>query len=109
MHIAPGQTRIGWIGTGVMGVSLCGHLLAAGFSATVHNHTRTKAEPLLRRGARWADDPRAVAEASDVIFTMVGYPAEVREAVLGQRRRAGRLPARRHSGRHDDERAIAGG
>ena len=58
MQIAPGKTRIGWIGTGVMGASMCGHLLDAGFPATVHNRTRAKAEPLLARGARWADDPR---------------------------------------------------
>ncbi len=85
MQIAPAKTRIGWIGTGVMGVSMCGHLLEAGFHATVHNRTRAKAEPLLARGARWADDPQAVAAAADVIFTMVGYPAEVRAVVLGHR------------------------
>ena len=49
--IAPGKTRVGWIGTGVMGSSMCGHLLEAGFAATVHNRTRAKAEPLLARGA----------------------------------------------------------
>ncbi len=83
--IAPGKTRVGWIGTGVMGASMCGHLLEAGFSTTVHSRTRAKAEPLLARGARWAESPRAAAEASDVIFTMVGYPADVREAILGDR------------------------
>ena len=79
----PGTTRIGWIGTGVMGASMCGHLIDAGFSATVYNRTRSKAEPLLSRGAGWADSPQAVAEASDVIFTIVGYPADVRAVVLG--------------------------
>ena len=59
--------------------------MTAGFPVTVHSRTRSKAGPLLARGARWADDPQAVAEASDVIFTMVGYPAEVRDAVLGPR------------------------
>ncbi len=49
--IAPGKTRVGWIGTGVMGASMCGHLLEAGFSTTVHSRTRAKAEPLLARGA----------------------------------------------------------
>jgi 3-hydroxyisobutyrate dehydrogenase len=81
--IEPGQTRIGWIGTGVMGSSICGHLLAKGFSATVYNRTRSKAEPLLARGATWADSPRAVAEQSDVVFTMVGFPSDVRDVVLG--------------------------
>ena len=84
MKIIPGKTRIGWIGTGVMGASMCGHLIKAGFSATVYNRTREKAEPLLARGARWAENPRAVAAASDVTFTIVGYPADVREVVLGE-------------------------
>lgn len=70
--------RIGWIGTGVMGVSMCGHLMAAGHPATVFNRTRAKAQPLLDRGAAWADSPRAVAEASDIVFTIVGYPEDVR-------------------------------
>ncbi|NLX96219.1 MAG: NAD(P)-dependent oxidoreductase [Rhodopirellula sp.] len=78
-----GKTRIGWIGTGVMGSSMCGHLLQAGFAATVFTRTRAKAESLLARGAQWADSPKAVAEASDVIFTIVGYPADVRAVVLG--------------------------
>ncbi|HLA84506.1 MAG TPA: NAD(P)-dependent oxidoreductase [Thermoguttaceae bacterium] len=83
IQVVPGVTRIGWIGTGVMGRSMCGHLLDAGFSATVHNRTREKAEPLLAAGARWADGPRQVAEASDVVFTIVGYPADVRAVILG--------------------------
>ena len=61
MHLpeaVPGRTRIGWIGTGVMGASMCGHLIGAGFAATLFNRTRAKAEPLLARGARWADSPR---------------------------------------------------
>jgi len=84
MRVAPGQTRIGWIGTGVMGRSMCGHLIAAGFSATVYNRTREKAAKLLAAGARWADGPQAVAEASDVVFAIVGYPADVRSVFLGE-------------------------
>jgi 3-hydroxyisobutyrate dehydrogenase len=84
MRIAPGQTRIGWIGLGVMGAPMCGHLLDAGFSASVFTRTRAKAEPLVARGARWADTPRAVAEASDVVFTMVGFPQDVRAVILGE-------------------------
>ncbi len=83
MEIEAGKTRIGWIGTGVMGSSMCGHLLGAGFSTTVYNRTRQKAERLLERGALWAMSPKAVAEASDVIFTIVGYPADVRAVILG--------------------------
>jgi 3-hydroxyisobutyrate dehydrogenase len=81
--VQPGKTRIGWIGTGVMGTSMCGHLLRAGFAATVFNRSRSKAEPLLAAGAVWANNPKAVAEASDLIFTIVGYPADVRQVILG--------------------------
>jgi 3-hydroxyisobutyrate dehydrogenase len=84
MSVLPGRTRLGWIGTGVMGQSMCGHLVRAGFSATVYNRTRAKAEKLLAAGARWADGPKAVAEASDVVFAIVGYPADVRSVFLGQ-------------------------
>ncbi|MDA0321470.1 MAG: NAD(P)-dependent oxidoreductase [Verrucomicrobia bacterium] len=79
----PGRTRIGWIGTGVMGSSMCGHLLDAGYTATVYNRTREKAQTLLDKGADWADTPQSVAEASDVIFTIVGFPADVRSVILG--------------------------
>ena len=82
-RIVPGETRIGWIGTGVMGSSMAGHLIDAGFSVTVFNRTKQKADSLLARGAAWADSPKAVAEASDVVFTIVGFPADVREVVLG--------------------------
>ena len=82
--IEPGITRIGWIGTGVMGRSMCGHLIDAGYSATVYNRSRDKAQTLLDRGAVWADTPAAVAAASDVIFSIVGFPTDVREVLLGQ-------------------------
>jgi 3-hydroxyisobutyrate dehydrogenase len=85
MKVEPGRTRIGWIGTGIMGSSMCGHLMNAGFSATLYTRTRSKAEKLLAAGARWAGDPKAVAEASDVVFTIVGYPADVRHVILGER------------------------
>ena len=76
--VRPGATRIGWIGTGVMGSAMCGHLLAAGYDVGVFTRTRARAAALLERGARWADSPRAVAEQSDVIVTMVGFPHDVR-------------------------------
>jgi 3-hydroxyisobutyrate dehydrogenase len=82
-EIAPGKTQLGWIGTGVMGSSMCGHLLAKGFAVTVTNRTRAKAEPLLAKGAQWADTPRALAEKSDVVFSIVGYPRDVRQVLLG--------------------------
>ena len=79
-----GATRIGWIGTGVMGTSMCGHLIDAGHGATVYSRTRERAQPLLDKGATWADTPAAVAASSDVTFTMVGYPTDVREVILGE-------------------------
>jgi 3-hydroxyisobutyrate dehydrogenase len=80
---APGTTRVGWIGTGVMGSSMLGHLLDGGFAATVYTRTRERAAPLVERGAEWADSPAAVAAAADVTVTIVGFPADVREVVLG--------------------------
>ncbi len=82
---APQQTRIGWIGTGVMGHSMCGHLLAAGYPTTVYSRTRAKAEPLLAAGAVWSESPRDLAAASDVVFTMVGFPQDVRDVYLSER------------------------
>src|SRR5262249_9286091 len=77
------DVRIGWIGTGIMGSAMCGHLLARGCPTAVFNRTRARAAALVERGARWEDSPAAVARASDVVFTMVGFPSDVREVVLG--------------------------
>jgi 3-hydroxyisobutyrate dehydrogenase len=77
------QVRIGWVGLGVMGSSMCGHLLDAGLPVTLSTRTKAKADPLIARGATWADDPASVAAASTVVFTMVGYPDDVRDVVLG--------------------------
>lgn len=82
-QITPDHSRIGWIGTGVMGVSMCGHLWQAGYPVIVFSRTKAKAHPLLDRGASWADHPRAVAEQSTVIITMVGFPRDVREVYFG--------------------------
>jgi 3-hydroxyisobutyrate dehydrogenase len=81
--VHPSHTTIGWIGTGVMGASMCGHLQQAGYPVTVFSRTKAKAHPLLDRGALWADHPRAVAEQSTVIITMVGFPRDVREVYFG--------------------------
>lgn len=82
--IEPGKTRIGWIGTGVMGHSMCGHLIDAGYSATVFNRSADKTRGLQAKGAVIADSPKAVAENSDVVFTIVGFPSDVRQVILGQ-------------------------
>jgi 3-hydroxyisobutyrate dehydrogenase len=83
MKAEPGKTRIGWIGTGVMGRWMCQHLMTKGYSATVYNRTKDKTQPLVEAGALWADTPKAVAERSDVIFAIVGFPKDVREVFLG--------------------------
>jgi 3-hydroxyisobutyrate dehydrogenase len=74
--------RIGWIGTGVMGTSMCGHLQAKGYPLTVYSRTKAKTQVLVDKGAAWADTPAAVASASDVIFTIVGLPSDVRSVYL---------------------------
>ena len=79
----PGKTRLGWIGTGVMGRSMCGHLMDRGFEVTVYSRTKVKAEPLLAKGAKWAGTPKEVAEQADVVFSIVGFPSDVREVLLG--------------------------
>lgn len=83
LQIDPKQTRLGWIGTGVMGHSMCGHLMDAQFQMTIFSRTKSKAASLLQRGAQWADSPQAVAEQSDVVFAIVGFPQDVREVFLG--------------------------
>ena len=75
--------RVGWIGTGVMGSSMCGHLLAAGNEVRVFNRTRASADSLVEAGATWCDSPADVARGSEVTFTIVGYPGDVRTVVLG--------------------------
>jgi 3-hydroxyisobutyrate dehydrogenase len=77
------RPSIGWIGTGVMGATMAGHLLAAGHPLTVFNRTRQRAEALLAAGATWAHDPATLAASVDVVVTMLGYPTDVRETLLG--------------------------
>jgi 3-hydroxyisobutyrate dehydrogenase len=79
----PGKTRVGWVGTGVMGRWMCQHLMTKGYSATAYNRSKNKAQPLIEGGAAWADSPKAVAERSDVVFAIVGFPPDVREVFLG--------------------------
>jgi len=71
--------NIGWIGTGVMGASMAGHLVQSGHQLAVFSRTKQKAAALLARGAQWCDTPRAVAQASEICFTIVGYPRDVEE------------------------------
>ena len=81
-----GQPRIGWIGTGVMGSPMAGHLIDAGYQVDVFNRTRERAAGVIEQGARWRDSPSEIAAEADVVFTMIGYPADVRQIVLGEGR-----------------------
>ncbi|KAG2718331.1 hypothetical protein I3760_03G215500 [Carya illinoinensis] len=94
--ISPSNTRVGWIGTGVMGRSMCSHLIQAGYSLTIFNRTLSKAQPLLEMGARLAQSPLAVASQSDVVFSIVGYPSDVRSVLLDPT--SGALAGLRHGG-----------
>jgi len=76
-------TKVGWIGTGVMGASMAGHLLDAGYEVTLTTRTRGRAADLENRGAVWVDTPREAAAVSDCTFAIVGFPTDVREVFLG--------------------------
>lgn len=80
------QTKpsIGFIGTGVMGAPMAGHLLRAGYPLAVHNRTAAKAEPLIRQGARWMASPAEIAESCDIVITIIGFPADVETVYLGE-------------------------
>ena len=75
--------NIGFIGTGIMGAAMAGHLLAAGFKVSVYNRTKSKAEGLIAQGAKWCESPGACARGQDVVITIVGYPKDVEEVYLG--------------------------
>ncbi len=83
MGFAKEKTIIGFIGTGVMGKSMAGHLLGAGYTVLVYNRTKSRAEELINRGAVWKDTVAEVAEQANVIITIVGYPKDVEEVYLG--------------------------
>lgn len=77
------KQKAGWIGTGVMGMPMCGHLLSAGYAVSVTSRTRSKADALIEQGASWCETPAEVAAQADIVFTTVGRPEEVREVYFG--------------------------
>ena len=77
------STQVAWIGTGVMGLSMAGHLQRVGHAVTVHSRSKDRAKSLVEAGAKWAETPADAARDAAVIFTMVGYPHDVREVTLG--------------------------
>lgn len=74
---------IGFIGLGIMGQSMAGHLLAGGFGLNVYNRTKSKADGLVSRGATWFDTPGELAAHSDLVISIVGFPRDVEEVYFG--------------------------
>src|SRR5436305_13177921 len=83
--------RVGFIGLGMMGKGMAANLQKAGDQLTVHDLNRAAAEPFLAKGAEWANSARAVAEASEVIFTSLPVAADVEAGALGRSGRVGGL------------------
>lgn len=78
------QTKIGFIGIGVMGASMCSRLMDKGYQLSIYNRTKSKADALISKGATWANSPAEIAKTSDVIFTIVGYPQDVEKVYFGE-------------------------
>ncbi len=85
MKLVKGKSTVGFIGLGVMGHSMAGHVLRGGFDVLVYNRSKQKTLDLLTQGAVWKDDIFSLAEKSDVVITMLGYPKDVEEVYLGER------------------------
>lgn len=83
MPIDKNTTQVGFIGLGIMGRPMAGHIMDASFSLHVHNRTKKSAAPLLERGAQWHDNPAEVARHADIIISIVGYPKDVEETYFG--------------------------
>jgi 3-hydroxyisobutyrate dehydrogenase len=80
--ILPEKPVIGWIGTGVMGNSMLSHLIDKGYETFVFTRTREKADNVIAKGAKWCASIPALCEKADLIFTMVGFPSDVRQVYL---------------------------
>jgi len=89
----PHECPIGWIGTGVMGSAMVGHLLDAGHPVVVTTRTAERARPLVERGARWADSPAEVSAGALVVGVMVGTPTDVQAVIAGDGTGTGVLEA----------------
>ena len=83
MALTKENSIIGFVGTGVMGKSMAGHLLKAGYQVLVFNRTKARAEELIQMGAVWQDTVAELANRSNVIITIVGYPKDVEEVYFG--------------------------
>lgn len=78
------KLTLGFIGLGVMGKPMAEHLLAAGYPLHIYNRTQAKADSLIQKGAVWQSSPQELAPLCNVIFTMVGFPADVEQTYLGE-------------------------
>jgi 3-hydroxyisobutyrate dehydrogenase-like beta-hydroxyacid dehydrogenase len=78
------KMKIGFIGLGIMGSRMAANLQKHGYSLVVFNRTRAKAQPLLDKGASFAESPAKLAEQADVLFTMLAHPDAVEQAALGR-------------------------
>ena len=78
-----GLHKIGWIGTGVMGKEMAGHLMKKGHALMVFNRTASKADELVAAGAQFMH-PRDIAREADFIFLMLGLPQDVRNMILDE-------------------------
>ena len=76
------NTTLGFIGSGVMGVSMISHLINNGYQVSIYNRTKEKAKSLLEKGANWCASPQEMAKKSQIIFTMLGYPEDVQKIYL---------------------------
>lgn len=77
------ETKVGWIGLGVMGSSMAQHIQNAGFPLSVYSRTKEKASHLLTQGANWANSPAELVDEVDYVFSMVGYPEDVLKIYFG--------------------------
>jgi 3-hydroxyisobutyrate dehydrogenase len=84
INVSLSEAKIGWIGTGIMGAPMAGHLVDAGYNVSVYSRTKSKAEKLIAKGCDWYDTPAAVAENCNIVFTIVGYPKDVEQVYFGE-------------------------
>jgi 3-hydroxyisobutyrate dehydrogenase len=85
MSSLPNIASIGFVGVGIMGQHMAGHLLAAGYQVNLFNRTKSKTDALVAKGAKWFNTPGEVAAHSNMIITMVGYPSDVEEVYFGEK------------------------
>jgi len=78
------KERVAFIGIGVMGRSMAGHLLEAGYPVSVYNRTKSKTDDLVARGASWRGSPAEAAAEADIVITIVGFPKDVEETYFGE-------------------------